>query len=115
MAEWLRADVFVLTQSCPTLFHPVDWGLPGSSVHGIFQARILEQVAISYSRGSSQPWDRTCVSCVSCIANGFFTTSATWEAQTRNKSCVFEFQFIITNCVNFGKLYDFFMSYLSNL
>ena len=55
MAEWLRAHVFVLTQSCPTLFHPVDWGLPGSSVHGIFQARILEQVAISYSKGWNLP------------------------------------------------------------
>ena len=40
--------------------------LSGSSIHGIFQARMLEQVAISYSRGSSRPRDRTCVSCVSC-------------------------------------------------
>ena len=38
----------------------------GSSVHGIFQARILEWVAFSYSRESSQPEDRTCVSCISC-------------------------------------------------
>ena len=37
-----------------TLCHPMDCGLPGSSVHGIFQARILEWVAISFSRGSSQ-------------------------------------------------------------
>ena len=36
----------------------------GCSVHGIFQARILEQVAISFSRGSSRPWDRTCISCI---------------------------------------------------
>ena len=47
--------------------------LPGSSVHGILQARILEWVAISYSRGSSQPRDQTHVPCVSCIAGGFFT------------------------------------------
>ena len=40
----------------------------GSSVHGILQARILEWVAISSSRGSSQPRDQTCISCVSCIA-----------------------------------------------
>ena len=42
-------------QSCPTLYNPVGWSLPGFSLHGIFQARILEQVAISQ------------VSCVSCI------------------------------------------------
>ena len=54
-------------QLCPTLCDPLDRSLPGSSVHGIFQARILEQVAISFSRGSSQPRDRTCVSFISCI------------------------------------------------
>ena len=43
---------------------PMDCSLPGSSVHGIFQARILEWVAISSSRGSSQPRDRTLVSCI---------------------------------------------------
>ena len=46
-----------LTQSCPTLCDPVDCNLPGSSVRGIFQARILEWVTISFSRGSSQPRD----------------------------------------------------------
>ena len=51
--------------SCPTLCDPIDCSLPSSSVHGIFQARILEWVAISSSRGSSQPSDRTCVSGVS--------------------------------------------------
>ena len=46
------------------------------------QARILEWVAISSTRGSSQPRDRTCISCVSCIVQGrFFTTSATRDAQ----------------------------------
>ena len=54
-------------QSCPTLCNPVDFSLPGSSVHGIFQARVLAWVAISYSRGSSRPRDQTCISCVSCI------------------------------------------------
>ena len=42
-------------QSCPTLCHPLDCSPPGSSVHGILQARILELVAISFPRGSSQP------------------------------------------------------------
>ena len=62
-----------------TLCNPMDCILPGSSVHGIFQARKLEWVAISYSRGSSQPRDQTPVFYISCIAGGFFTT-ATWEA-----------------------------------
>ena len=56
------------------LFDSMDCSLPGSSVHGVFQARILEWVAISYSRGSSQPRDRTSLSCVSCIAGGYFAT-----------------------------------------
>ena len=51
--------------------------LPGSSVHGILQARILEWVAVVFSRGSSQPRDQTQVS---CIADGFFTSWATREA-----------------------------------
>ena len=46
-----------VTQSCPTLYDPMDCSLPGSSVYGIFQARVLEWVAISFSRGSSQPRD----------------------------------------------------------
>ena len=50
-----------VTQSCPTLRDPMDCSLPGSSVHGISQARILECVAISFSRGSSQSRDWTWV------------------------------------------------------
>ena len=49
----------LVTQLCPTLCDPMDCSPPGSSVHGIFQARILEWVAISYSRGYSQPRDQT--------------------------------------------------------
>ena len=48
-----------VAQSCLTLRDPVDCGLPGFSIHGILQARILEWVAISFSRGSSQPKDQT--------------------------------------------------------
>ena len=51
-----------IAQSCPTLCDPTDCSLQGSSIHGIFQARLLESVAISFSRGSSQPRDRTWVS-----------------------------------------------------
>ena len=49
-------------QSSPTLYNPMDFSLPGSSVHGILQARILEWVAISFSRGSSLPTDQTQIS-----------------------------------------------------
>ena len=59
-----------VTQVCPTLCDPMDCSLPGSSVHGIVQARILERVAISSSRGSSQARDQTPVS---CIASGLLT------------------------------------------
>ena len=51
-----------VTQSCPTLCNPMDCNPPGSSIHGIFQARILEWVAISFSRRSSRPRDWTRVS-----------------------------------------------------
>ena len=51
-----------VAQSCPILCDPVDCSLPGSSIHGILQARILEWVAISFSRGSSRPRDQTQVS-----------------------------------------------------
>ena len=53
---------------CPTLCNPMGCSPPGSPVHGIFQARILEWVAISSSRESSQPKDQTHVSCTSCIS-----------------------------------------------
>ena len=61
----------LVTQSCPTLCDPVGCSPPGSSVHGISQARILEWVAISFSRASSQPRDHTQVSCIACC---FFTS-----------------------------------------
>ena len=65
-----------VAQSCPTLCDPMDCSLPGSSVHGIFQARVLEWVAISFSRESSQPRDRTRVS---HIAGRCFIVWATRE------------------------------------
>ena len=54
-------------QPCPTVCDPVDYSLPGSSAHGIIQVRILERVAMSSSRGSSWPRDRTHVSCLLCF------------------------------------------------
>ena len=61
-----------VTQSCPTLCHTMDL-----IVHGILQARVLEWVAFPFSRGSSQPRERTWIS---RVAGGFFTSWATREA-----------------------------------
>ena len=67
----------LVTQSCSILHDPMNFSLPGSSIYGFLQARILEWVAISFSRGSSQPRVRTEVS---CIASRFFIIWATREA-----------------------------------
>ena len=64
-------------QSSRTLCDPMDGSPPGSSVLGILQARILEWVAVPASRGSSQPGDQTCVSCIFCTGRCVFLTSAT--------------------------------------
>ena len=66
----------LLTQSCRTLYSPMVCSPPGSSVHGILQARILEWVAILFSKAASQPRDQTWVS---HIAGTFFTVWATKE------------------------------------
>ena len=82
-------------QSSPTLCDPMDYSPPGSSVHGISQARILERVAISSSRGASQPRDQTCISYVSCTgkadslpttisAPNFNTAEVSWEDKGTN-------------------------------
>ena len=73
MMIWM---IFV-PQSCPTLFDPMDWSPPYSSVHGIFQARILKRATFHFSRGYSQPRDQTLIS---YIAGRFFTIWATREA-----------------------------------
>ena len=54
-------------QSCPALCNLMDCSLPGTSVHGIFQARVLEWVAISIFRGSSQPRDWSHLCYASCL------------------------------------------------
>ena len=63
--DYVESEKVKVTQSCPALCDPTDY-----IVHGILQARIPEWVAVPFSRGSSQPRDRTQVS---CIAGGFFT------------------------------------------
>ena len=57
------AVVVLVTESCPTLCDPMDCSPPGSSVHGVSQARILVWVAISFSVGSSRPKDQALISC----------------------------------------------------
>ena len=77
---WCEKKVKVLvSQSCLTLCDPMDCSLPSSSVHELFQARILEWVAIPFSRGSSQPRDWTLIS---HLAGRFFTICATRKALT---------------------------------
>ena len=61
-------------QPCPTVYDPMDGSPPGSSVHGIFQARVLKWVAMPFSRISFQPRDQTCVSFTSCIGRQILTT-----------------------------------------
>ena len=68
---WNTWYTTVDAQSCPTLCDPLDCSPPGSSVHGISQARIQEWVAIFSSKGSSRPRDRTHISCISYTAGGF--------------------------------------------
>ena len=64
LQEYIISLKSELTQSCPTLCDPLDCSMPGSSIHWIFQARILEWVAISFSRGSSlQPLAKFCAVC----------------------------------------------------
>ena len=63
-----------VAQLCLTICDPVDYSPPGSSVHGIFHAIILEWVAISSSRRSAQCRDWTCTFCIFTLACWFFTT-----------------------------------------
>ena len=78
---WVKQHIYMHTycfcclaaKSYLTLCDPMDCSPPSSSVHGIFQARILVWVAISSSRGSSWLRDQTLISCVYCIAGRFFT------------------------------------------
>ena len=67
-------------QSCLILCDPMDCSPPGSSVRRIFQARLLEWVAISSSRRSSRPRDRTHISCICCTGRQILYHCSTWEA-----------------------------------
>ena len=67
LSKW--GCVVLVSQSCLTLCNPTDCSPPGSSAHGVLQARILDWLDIPFSRGSSWPRDQTLVS---CIAGSFF-------------------------------------------
>ena len=71
----------LVAQLCLNLCDPMDYSPPGSSVHRILQARILEGVAVSSSRGSFQPKDQTLVSFSSCTANRFSTAGPSGKVQ----------------------------------
>ena len=66
-ANYCCVSVCSVAQWCPTYLQSRGFSLPGSSVHGIFQVRILEWIAISSSRGSSWPRDQSCSSCIGRI------------------------------------------------
>ena len=78
-----------VAQLCLTL---CNCSLPVSSVHGILQARLLERVAISFSRGTSQPRDWNCVSCIFFIAGGLFTTESPGKPEV---SCEIRINFMV--------------------
>ena len=76
----------LVTQLCPTLCDPMNCSPPGFSVHGILQARILEWIAIPFSRGSSRARDRTLVSCTAAI---FFTV---WDTGKSHYNLITSFK-----------------------
>ena len=78
-----RILVCVYAQLYVTLCNPMDVAPPVSSVYGTFQARILEQIAISYSRGSSQPSEWSHISCVSCIGRHVLYHCTSWKTTNR--------------------------------
>ena len=101
--------------SCLTLCDPMDCSLPGSSVHGILQARILEWVAMPSSKGSSQPRHRICVSYISCIGrqppgkpnictlwNPFLRNLSWWNNHQAYKSCIYKEIHFISLTVKMG-------------
>ena len=120
-----------VTQSCPTLCDPMDWSLPDSSVHGIFQAGILEWIAISFSRESSWPRNRNCVS---CTAGRFISTEPKTNIFPKStsllKRCVSEVKFLYfhfydnrDNCIldnfpclliSFWSLFHFYVSLIAH-
>ena len=84
----------LVAKSCSTLCDLMDCSLPGFSVHGLFQARILEWVAFPFSRGSSWPRDQTHVSHISCIGRSlsFHHQGNPSVAAEQLRECVYPFK-----------------------
>ena len=87
VGDFLAVCVCAELLQCLTLCDPMDHSLPGSSVHWILQARILESVAMPSYKGSSRPRDWTMSFMSPALAGGFFTTSAIWEALWSTSNC----------------------------
>ena len=89
-SPWHRAflALCLVTQSCPALFYPMDCSPPGSSVHGVLQTRILEWVAISFSRRYSQLTGQNCIFWVSCVAGGIFPAKPSGKPNTPVSCCI---------------------------
>ena len=83
ICQYINTAEHFVFQSCLTLCDPMDYSPPGSSVHSILEARILEWVAISFSRRSSRPRDRAWVS---CTAGRLFTIWAPREWKSTNRT-----------------------------
>ena len=101
----------LVAQSYLTLYDPVDYSLPGSSVCGILQTRMLEWVAISFSRECPWPRNQTHVSCISSLAGEFFTTETSRKSSSLEfccysvaKSCLTLFNQWIAGCQAFLSL-----------
>ena len=101
--------VLFLTKSCLTLCSPMDSSPPGSSVHGTSQARIPEWVVISFFRGSSQPRDVACISCISCIGRQIFYHWATRKHQNCQRIYFYWLkpQFVVI-CYGSSRIYGHF-------
>ena len=110
----LYVSCCLVVKLCPTLCDPMDCSLPGTSVHGISQERILEWVAIFFSKGSSQPRDWTHVSYVFYIGGRILNHWATWEAQNINTNPLRNImvcrRFMADHYSNFGSNELFFKS-----
>ena len=107
-------------QSCPALCDTMDCSLPGSSVHGILQARILKWVAMLFSRGSSWPRNWTQIS---CLAGRFFTAESPrnfYTSYQKHWACLSTFwknlnSFIFVCCCNFKHLVGTYNSQYHNI
>ena len=89
--KWSGVKWSEVAQLCLTLCDPVDCSLPGSSVHGILQARILEWVATSFSRGSSRHRYRTQVSCIGGTHFNFWATQRKYPMNTPHENAPWKF------------------------